>query len=894
MKNLLIITTLFFIFVGCTSKTSLDGFRFNDEKNGNNTITNPFTFNGYTNYWQDVYRQQIRYGNLYKVNMPDPERDLIQSKLDIAEDMGLSGLQMQEGFFEALNSASYLYLRYPSVDELQAAIDTSENVLVLAERASEAGKILEGKNRRQPVYLNSHQTKAVNYSTVDAFILKNGGKTLYVALGDRQEQLDEFRTIIGITQHVVYEYELMRGWFGVETLIRSVTCTPGNPLDVIGRGLNEGNTWFVFNGYMEFLAKEKIEQWVDEANLPVVTDVGYSPVFGCEDYDGLQVQSMFESDSWLKFAREKKGYIFRNVYNRNERTGRVNDDDGLEFDGYFVNTGNARQINQGEKPFVNLTGSLLGGTINSMILFNRRGDRFDREKIWELIMNRDAVAIAEKGYIIGPDNYRKAMQLLLLDRVYLEEYFGDRINMNAMMEGHQLHVTIQNLYPHSVKGTLYVVLPEQLSVAGNASLSLQLPANGSQDLVFDINPTAEAMERLNAVAVQFDWDKSSKSTVASFDLPPAISAHQLLYGASTGLAFPVTIHNFTGEKDVLIKVTLTEQANPEKVVYTNEQTVVLEKGEYKTVTFDIRQPPGHYTVKTEAMGVTAITQLGIEGDTGTATLMEVDLNQDGINEYVLENDQVRVTLLTTGARVIEYFVKARNDNVFFKLWPEKSGDDDRPFRDRGYYPYGGFEDFLGQASVETHKVYDAIAVKREGNYVQVKMEADYFGNRIEKIFTLYGNSPLLEVRFALSMINPELNVLGPQPILELGKAHGVEDRFVVPEKEGLQEYIMKPEKYYGRIFYLKEGWNAGYDTKEDISFVGAFPVKRPYFLHMWMNHPVNNDAHYYYVEFQPWLPLYTNTTSYFSYYMWAAAGPYEKGLQALRDRNLITNQNYSY
>ena len=168
------------------------------------------------------------------------------------------------------------------------------------------------------------------------------------------------------------------------------------------------------------------------------------------------------------------------------------------------------------------------------------------------------------------------------------------------------------------------------------------------------------------------------------------------------------------------------------------------------------------------------------------------------------------------------------------------------------------------------------------------MTADYFGNKIEKIFTLYGNSPLVEIRFALNMINPELSVLGPQPILVLGKEHGVEDKFIIPDADGLREFIMNPNRMYGMIFFLKEGWNAGYDTKEDVSFVGAFPVRRPYYLHMWMNLPSNNDSNYSYMELQPWLPLYQNTTSYFSYYMWAAAGPWENGLKELRDRNLIT------
>jgi len=256
----------------------------------------------------------------------------------------------------------------------------------------------------------------------------------------------------------------------------------------------------------------------------------------------------------------------------------------------------------------------------------------------------------------------------------------------------------------------------------------------------------------------------------------------------------------------------------------------------------------------------------------------------------MENDSVQVTLLAIGARVIEYIVKSRQDNVLFKLWPEKANDEKRAYRKRGYYPYGGFEDFLGQGSMETHKVYDAEIVKKDGDYVQVKMTADYFGNKLEKTFTLYGNSPLLEIRFALTFKNPEANVLGPQPIVELGSRHWTEDVFTIPEKDGLHEYRMKPEKYYGRLFHMKEGWNAGYDEKEDITFVGAFPVTEPLFLHMWMNHPINGDAHYYYAEFQPWTPIYQKSTMYFSYYIWGAGGPWQNGVKALRDRNLISEQ----
>ncbi len=314
------------------------------------------------------------------------------------------------------------------------------------------------------------------------------------------------------------------------------------------------------------------------------------------------------------------------------------------------------------------------------------------------------------------------------------------------------------------------------------------------------------------------------------------------------------------------------------------------RGTFKDMLFKLELPAGNYRVKISALGVEYESQLGVGKAEGKPYVYALDLNADGINEYSMENDSVQITLLSTGARVIEYIVKSRDDNVLFKLWPKKAIDHKRPFRKRGYYPYGGFEDFLGQGSMETHQVYDAEIVKKEGDYVRVRMWTDYYGNRLEKTFTLYGNNPLLEVRFALTFKNPEANVLGPQPILELGEKHWTEDVFIVPELDGLQEYRMRPEKYYGRVQHLKEGWNAGYDTKEDITFMGAYPVDQPLFLHMWMNHPRNSEAHHYYVEFQPWTPIYQKSTMYFTYYIWGAGGPWENGVKKLREMNLITTR----
>ena len=59
-------------------------------------------------------------------------------------------------------------------------------------------------------------------------------------------------------------------------------------------------------------------------------------------------------------------------------------------------------------------------------------------------------------------------------------------------------------------------------------------------------------------------------------------------------------------------------------------------------------------MKVSALGVDYSSQLGVGLAKGAPVVYETDLNSDGIDEYRLENDSVQVTLLTTGARVIEY------------------------------------------------------------------------------------------------------------------------------------------------------------------------------------------------------------------------------------------------
>jgi len=852
------------------------------EKVGKSEIVNQSQFNGYTNHWQNSYTQIYRSGNLFKMAIPDVQSTILQSKINISEDLGMPGLLVQEGFVSKLLSSKFLKLQNPTLQQLEDKIKT-DNVLIITTLESEVGKKLE--EIAAPVFewttgLKSYQFNYPGLEMIKAFYVVNGDRYMFVISSNSEKQSEKLISLIDQTRELLAKYRLEKGWFGAATLLKSVTCSPGHPIEVIGKGMNEGNSWFIFDGYMDFLAKKEIEGWVSEVNLPVVANVGFSPIYGCSDYNELQVQDMATNQAWIDYAHKKGGYVFRPVYDPTS--------DAFEFDGFIATEGNKEQIDNEDVPFISKTGFLLENAIPSMVLFVEKEKPLTNKSIWEAIMSRKGVAVLDEVKMMGAAKFRNTLSLLYLDNNFLTGYFGDNLDIEAKTEGYNLVLNLKNYSSSKISGKIEIVTPAGLNVAKNVNLSISILSGEAKQLMISLIPSEKVMGKANPIAIHFKGENISKSTVALIDLPPAVSVHQLLYGHAPEVSYPVTVHNYSTQTKVPVTVSVYKKDYLKKPVFQQTKTVEIQTSAFQQILFDLEINPGDYTVEVKALESLAKTQLGVGETKGNPWLYEVDLNSDGINEYRMENDSVQVTLLRTGARVIEYIVKSRNDNVLFKAWPEKTYNDKKPFRKRGYYPYGGFEDFLGQASMETHKIYDAKILKKEGDFVRVEMVADYYGNQIKKTFTLYGNSPLLEVRFELVFKNPEANVLGPQPILELGKTHGTEDVFTVPTMQGLKEYRMKPEKYYGQAINAKEGWNAGYDTKEDISFVGAFPVAQPNFLHMWMNHPDNADAPHYYVEFQPWTPIVQKTTMYFTYYLWGSGGGWQNGVDELRKRNLIS------
>ena len=284
----------FIIFISNAPAQQLSDYSYNGKPDVlNNAIMNEIQFNGYTNHWWNDYKKWYRYGNLYKISIPDVEKQIVQSKTDIAEDMKVTGLRMQEGFMMNWLSDPGSALDNPSPSELTGALIRG-NVLVLTSPSAETGKILLGKYPDNPwkKRLRSYQFNDPSLTTIDAFMLENGAKKIFVISSSDHPSALRIKELMENTKKVVSAYDMHKGWFGTETLLKSVTCTPGHPLEIIGKGMNEGNSWFVFSGYMDFLMKDEMAGWLSRTKLPVVADVGYSPIYGLDNYDGLQVQDM--------------------------------------------------------------------------------------------------------------------------------------------------------------------------------------------------------------------------------------------------------------------------------------------------------------------------------------------------------------------------------------------------------------------------------------------------------------------------------------------------------------------------------------------------------------------------------------------------------------------------
>ena len=90
--------------------------------------------------------------------------------------------------------------------------------------------MLTGKLPKEDLWkekLKSHQFNAKDFTEVKAFILENGSRKIFVIASKSKPLRDQVIEIIDNTKTLLGKYDLRRGWFGTETLLKSVTITAG-------------------------------------------------------------------------------------------------------------------------------------------------------------------------------------------------------------------------------------------------------------------------------------------------------------------------------------------------------------------------------------------------------------------------------------------------------------------------------------------------------------------------------------------------------------------------------------------------------------------------------------------------------------------------------------------
>ena len=94
-------------------------------------------FSGYTNYWQSIAWSWYQHGNLFLIGQPNVAVAIAQNKADIAEEIGLPGLVVDEGFI-----ATWLRSQAAELEARRGG---------LASRARERGRHHLGSNPSSPL-----------------------------------------------------------------------------------------------------------------------------------------------------------------------------------------------------------------------------------------------------------------------------------------------------------------------------------------------------------------------------------------------------------------------------------------------------------------------------------------------------------------------------------------------------------------------------------------------------------------------------------------------------------------------------------------------------------------------------------------------------------------------
>jgi hypothetical protein len=835
-----------------------------------------FRFDGYTDHWRRAEWDWYSERGLFGLSQPGVQSEVWAMEEEIGNQLLLEELWIEPGFVKLLAAHNAKRLESPSLEDFREALSESDVLISITDQDPIAQDLL----KQLPEDFQFRRNRAFSLHSQDG--------TAFVLASHSERELDRLWSHIRQAMEIVSRYDLHRGIPGVQSNFLHITTTMRhNPFELIDLALRMGCDWSMVCGFNDWMIPGPVSEALGEIGFPFTFVSGQNVtggvLYGMESYPDIQDNTVEECLAW---AEKNGGYYFSQLSGSdNEAADR--------FDGYLIrDPSEYGRVDELDAPFLTQAGDIGSAIPPTMLLFLEKGVPLNQETLLEAVASKQAVAVFEKGTVAGPSHLRDGLRILLLERVFLEETLGHAVSIESNIVGHDLDLSLRNLTARRIEGDLqFQTTPGIVLAEDQLPTSVSLLAHETRTFRAPLTFGSEAGGRDNPIGIRFTASEFEERALAHVDLPRAVELHSMRLDVPGEIDYPVTVYNYTDQENVSLEIRVHKEDSETTAAVTRRE-LAIPPLENEKIHLPLSLEEGRYEVEAMALGGVAHGKLIVHPQENTATSREEDLDGDGIPEIILENDQTRATVLLIGGRVIEYIVKSKDENLLFKLWPKKPPLDGEVGGARSFYPYGGLEEFTGYPYIGGHIVFKYEILASSGSCARVKVWANIHGSRITKIYTLFADSPLLEARYEMDEMTPTLNVIGINPLFEIGPSTGPEDRYYFPEEE-LVETVPELERYYGRGVFAKEGWAAGYDTELDISLLIGYPVNDAIYLHLWNNHPNNTPTPYYYTELQPWLELKHGTTTYFTYYVYGNEGPWEPLVEAFRKLGLVSKRESS-
>ena len=851
-----------------------EGFSMNDLLRGKNLGPFRLSREGFEGYYRGEWiRLNWIWARAFGVvgeSLPDLDGVLENIRLQLEEDLGVEGLWVEKGFINDLSKTGcFEELNFPKINDLE-----------IYKRQNKAFLILLDEN---PEIL-SHYEKMIPEDALTSEVKAFRDQNLFIVMSRRREKSLEFLDLVKETLKVINEYHFYKGWPGYPSAYYAISTRVENPLDVVSKAFRERCRWVLFCGYHDSLALNAARKFMEELNIPILLSAGQlssdgkAVMYRMPVYPNPQDSPL---EYCIKYVKEGNGLIFIRYYAVDHA---IKEGD---FDGYLISRYEGDLVNKLDKPFIIMYEGDVRDYPPSMVLLIRKNEEISEETLFKAILDRRAIAIFPCGKIFGPSILSKVLKMLIVERDYLEEAFCEDVDLEAFFDGDRLKICLSNLSEKMLVGEININASSAIKLE-TREIKVSLKPGEEIEKSVPVTFTSASVSRENIAVVSFAWLGKKIYALAHKYIPEVVSTYSILYSDVGEINIPFSIYNYTSGQ--LFDAKIEVWRNSELLDRKSFSVDVPRWSQKQFETKISLNEPGEYTIKISALGFEkAMKMIAFRDEGGYVKVRKVDYDKDGLDEIVMENEFVKVTILPIGGRVIEYILKNRNENIFFVIWPKKPDDWKRPGRKADYWPYGGLEEFLSYPTFDGHAVFECSIEEKGPKKVRVKARANVRGNFVEKIFTLHAGSPILEVRYRLN-VKPEINVLGVNPLLELGRLSDTQDIYYFPAERGIEERRVLCTRLYGECFYQSEGWAAGYDTVEDISVVMGFDADQPFLIHLWQNTPDNPASHHYYVEVQPWVKLDPNVDNYFTYYIMGYDGHWKEALEYFRKVGLLTKR----